>query len=98
MSGRVAMRRLVALSALVLIGAAPPPAGERPAGEGVICMMGLVNAAAEVGRRCNPGQNAEFQVELERTVVRIDQYVLQNSKTSREQISEFKRKQARVGA
>ena len=90
------MRRLIALSSLLAIGAAPPT--EPPAGEGVICMMGLINAAAEVGRRCYPGQNAVFQAELEREVVRIDQYVLKNSTANSAQIAEFKRKQARVGA
>ena len=67
-------------------------------GEGVICHMGIYNMLAEYGRRCSPPPKPEFQAELERSIVRIDEYVLANSKISRDQIAAFKLKQSRVGA
>ena len=68
-----------------------------PAGEGVICALGIYNAMAEVGRRCLDGQEPEFQAELDRTVSQIDEYVLRNSDTSRADLMAFKREQALLG-
>ena len=98
----------ISFSALSLLGAvscgtrpdATPKmaaARERPAGEGVICAMGIYNAVAEVGRRCFPGRDAEFQAELGRTVSRIDDYVLANSGWTSEDLARFKREQSHVG-
>lgn len=61
-------------------------------------MMAIYNAAAEVGRRCFPGQNPELQETLEQAVTRIDTYVLENSEASPALLETFKREQAHVGA
>jgi hypothetical protein len=90
------MRAFVALSALALIGATPPP-DEPPPGEGVICMLALVHAAAEVGSRCFPGQNPTFQAELETEAGRIDEYVLKNAPMKPGDLAKFRREQALAG-
>lgn len=72
---------------------------EPPAGEGVICSWAIVTVLAEVGDVCFPGQNPALQAELRRSVARIDQYVLRNSKTmTSARMAEFKRQQGHVGA
>ncbi|MBI1251792.1 MAG: hypothetical protein GC189_10000 [Alphaproteobacteria bacterium] len=69
-------------------------------GEGVICAWALYSVAAEVGRRCFPGQNVEVNEELVRSVARIDAFVIANTdpQTTKQQIDEFKRQQGGVGA
>jgi hypothetical protein len=101
-------KRAVAATALIIaIGSGSLAASQgkvisgkyEPApGEGVICAMGIYNALAEYGRRCSPPPNPEFQAELERSTIRIDQFVLANSKISLDEIAKFKLKQSRVGA
>ena len=66
-------------------------------GQGVICSMAILNAMAEVGRRCFPGQNPEFQAELARATALIDDYVLRNSDWTPADLERFKREQAHVG-
>ena len=74
----------------------PPPA-TIAASTGVICMMAIFNAVAEVGRQCFSGQDPEFQAELRRTVDQIDQYVLRNSPATPADLERFKREQANIG-
>jgi len=106
--------RLPATIALVLAGlpAASTSAADRgddpsarPAtqlvyapGVGVLCLLGLTTAAAEVGRRCRNGQNPAFQAELDRSVTLFDEYVRRNSNTTPEDVAAFKREQGLVGA
>lgn len=68
-------------------------------GEGVICAWAIYTAAAEIGRRCHPGENAEAQEELQRSVSRIDAYVVANTNPheTQQQLDEFKRRQGHVG-
>ncbi|WP_166038070.1 hypothetical protein [Sphingosinicella sp. YJ22] len=73
------------------------PSATIPAGTGVICIMAIFNAVAEVGRRCFPGQDPEFQAELGRAVDQIDQYVLRNSAATPADLERFKQEQANVG-
>jgi hypothetical protein len=90
---------LACVSSSVSAFTSPDPANilperqARPAGEGVICLWGITNAAAEIGRRCRPGQSSAFQAELERSVGRVDAYVLRNSPATAEDIARFKREQ-----
>lgn len=82
---------------------APPPAArkpprEPPPGEGLICTWALVVNSAEVGRRCFPGENPEFQAELERSEARLDAFVPANGKDATpENIARFKATQGHVG-
>jgi hypothetical protein len=73
-------------------------AREPPPGEGAICALALFAAAAEVGRRCFPDERPALQAELDRASARLDAFVLANSRTSRAELDELKRKQALVGA
>jgi len=91
------MRSLVALSAMVLVGAAPPPV-EQPPGEGVLCAMVFVDVVAETGRRCFPGQNEAFQARVEGAETKFDAYFLKNTPATPRQLAEFKKDQAGVGA
>lgn len=59
--------------------------------------MGILNAMAEVGRRCFPGENPELQAELARATARIDEYVLRNSNATPADLQSFKRDQSQVG-
>lgn len=71
----------------------------RPApGEGVICALAIFSAMSEVGSRRFPGEDAEFQSELARSVTRLDEYVLRNSERTIEDLSAFKKEQAHIGA
>jgi hypothetical protein len=85
------------LTALSLIGATPPPT-EQPPGEGVLCAMVFVDVAAEVGRRCFPGQNPVFQARVESAEAKFDAYVLKNGPATPELLAKFKREQAGIGA
>ena len=58
---------------------APTAAREPPPGEGLVCVWALVVSAAEVGRRCFPGENPEFQAELERSEAKLDAFVRANA-------------------
>jgi hypothetical protein len=85
-----------------MIGGGNPPAKmdverEQP-GTGVLCMWALVNAAAEVGRRCRGGQNPTFQAELDHSVSRFDEFVQHNSDATPEQLAQFKNEQGMSGA
>ena len=91
------MRALIALSALVLIGAVPPAPLPLPPGEGVLCAMVFVDLAAEAGRRCHAGENAAFQARVEAAEAKFDAYFLKNSPATVEQLAAFKRDQAGVG-
>ena len=68
-------------------------------GEGVFCAWAIYTVVTEVGRRCHPGENAEVQAELERSVSRIDAYVVANTNppVTPQQIEEFKRQQGHLG-
>lgn len=90
------MLRFVALSGLVLIGAAPPPV-QYPPGVGVLRMMAFVDVTAEAGRRCFPDQNPAFQARIERAEAQFDAYFLKNTPATPEQLAKFKREQASVG-
>jgi len=70
--------------------APPDPAAERPAGEGVLCMMAIANAMAEVGRRCRPGEDPEFQAELARSIARFDDYVQRNAPATPADLAAFR--------
>ena len=72
-------------------------AAETRPGVGVLCMWALVNVAAEVGRQCKPGRDVAFQAELDRSVIRFDEFVLRNSDTTPAQMAEFKRVQGMSG-
>jgi hypothetical protein len=90
-----------ASSSAVLLNAeppadSPPESRERALGVGVLCLWGITNGAAEIGRQCRPGQNLAFQAELERSVSRFDDYVLRNGLTP-EQVAQFKREQGLSG-
>ena len=71
---------------------------ERPAGEGVICALGILSAMKEVGNRCFAAQDSEFQSELARSVMRLDEYVLSNSEQTAADLEAFKKDQSEVGA
>jgi hypothetical protein len=73
-------------------------ARERPAGEGVICALGISSAMKEVGDRCFAGQDPDFQAELARAVARLDEYVLTNSEWTPSDLEAFKKDQSEVGA
>ena len=60
---------------------------------GVLCMWAIVSVASEVGQRCRPGRDPEFQAELERAVSRFDDYVLRNSDATQEGVARFKMEQ-----
>jgi hypothetical protein len=93
------MRKLVLLLATpALVGAAPPPPRLSPPGEGVLCMMVFVDVAAEVGRRCFPGQNLPFQTRVESAEAKFDAYVLKNGPATPAQLAAFKKDQARIGS
>lgn len=78
---------------------APTAAREPPPGEGLVCAWALVVSAAEVGRRCFPGENPEFQAELERSEAKLDAFVRANARSSTpEDIARFKATQGHVGA
>jgi hypothetical protein len=80
--------------------AAPPtrtPERTPPPGEGVVCAWAIYAVVAEIGARCFPGDAPEFQAELNRSVGRIDAYVLKNSKMTPEDVARFKRDQGHVG-
>ena len=62
-------------------------------GEGLICSAMFLVVAAEVGRRCFPGENIAVHDELGRSIARIDNFVLSNSATTPAQLAEFKRRQ-----
>jgi hypothetical protein len=68
---------------------------ESEPGEGVVCAWAIYSAMAEVGGRCLPEEDLEFQEELQRSVARIDEYVLLNASppVTVEQVAEFKREQ-----
>jgi len=101
------------IAALLLFGCTPAPAGpladgdisrvagsarQAPAGEGVICTLGIFSAMKEVGNRCFPGQDADFQSELGRAVERLDEYVLTNSEWTASDLETFKKDQSLVDA
>jgi hypothetical protein len=79
---------------------ASPEAPATPPGEGVLCVWALLTVAAEVGRRCHPGEEVEFQEELAASLASIEAFVVANSDPppTPEEIARFKHDQGRVGA
>jgi hypothetical protein len=60
----------------------PGPAGvetDRSGKGAVLCAWGIYEAARAAGRACFDGQDGPFQAELERSISRIDQFILANS-------------------
>lgn len=72
-------------------------AEEPPAGEGIYCAWALYGFASEVGSRCFPGQDQDFQANLRQSVARLETFVRQNSRVTEEEIATFRKDQARVG-
>ena len=77
---------------VLLFGLAASPAlADEPApaapGAGVMCVLGVEVAAAEVGRRCFKDQDPALQVELGRAVARLEDYVLENGPPSPEDLA-----------
>ena len=73
------------------------PTDPRP-GEGVLCVWAFVAVAAEAGRRCRPGRDPEFQLELAHAMSRFEEYVRRNSDHTRAEIEQFERDQGMGGA
>jgi hypothetical protein len=71
---------------------------EAPAGEGVLCLFALTQAAAEVGRQCHAGDNPAVQAELDDAVVRFEAYLLSNSNATPADVARFEREQGFAGA
>jgi hypothetical protein len=46
----------------------------------VLCVWGIYQAAKAVGAECHKGADAAFQSELERSLNRIDEFIVANSK------------------
>jgi hypothetical protein len=74
-----------------------PPAMREPT-MGTICAVALYSAVQEVGKRCFPGEDAEFQAELGRAVARLDSYMLSHSDMDQAALDSLKREQSLVGA
>lgn len=90
------------LAALLLALAGAPAFGDtpeqaEPPGTGVLCGWAFMAFAAEVGRQCFPGQDAEFQAELAGYVSRYDDYVARNGGATPDQIAAFKTRQGHFG-
>ena len=45
----------------------------------VLCIWGILEAARAAGRECFKGQDQEFQSELDASLARMDQFIIQNS-------------------
>lgn len=90
------------IAGLVMVALATGPAVAQPSsekpGEGVICAWAIMTTMAEVGDRCFPGEDPDYQRELHSAVSRLDAYVAKNSKRTPAEIQAFKRQQAHVGA
>ena len=69
----------------------------RPPETGLLCIWGLTNAVAEVGRRCRAGQNPAMQAELESAIIRIEARVRQSG-IREDLIAAFRREQGLGGA
>jgi hypothetical protein len=67
-------------------------------GEGMICLFGVLVIATEVGDRCFPSTDAEIHSELHKSVARFERFILDNSKTTRADLENFKKTQGHVGA
>ena len=71
-----------------------PSAPERPAGEGAICAWAIYTAIATVGAKCFPGENPDYQAELQQITGKLDAYVARNAKDmTPAKAAEFKRRQ-----
>ncbi|NIJ07836.1 hypothetical protein FHS31_001446 [Sphingomonas vulcanisoli] len=46
----------------------------------VLCMWGIYQAASAVGLECHKGEDAAFQNELKRSLDRMDDFIIKNSK------------------
>jgi hypothetical protein len=77
---------------------APSPPAVREPTMGTICALALYTVAQEVGKRCFPGEDSEFQAELDRAVARLDAFVLANSDMGQAGLARPKREQSLVGA
>src|SRR3954470_18213705 len=69
------------------------PAVREPA-MGTICAVALYSAVQEVGKRCFPGEDSEFQAEVGRAVARLDAFVLANSDMGPAGLERLKREQS----
>lgn len=60
----------------------------------VLCIWSIYDAVRLVGRECHPSQDAAFQVELEQSIARIDEFIIANSTrpVSKEQINALRAK------
>ena len=67
-----------ASSAVLAQNGAPPPADLSGKGA-VLCAWGIYEAARAAGRECFNGQDGAFQAELDRSLGRIDRFILANS-------------------
>jgi hypothetical protein len=97
---------LAAALALLAASAQAGPASEtalsRPAvrepAMGTICAVALYTVVQEVGKRCFPGEDSEFQTQVARSVARLDAFVLANSDIGQAGLEQLKREQSLVGA
>ena len=65
-------------------------ADEPPAGHGVLCLGTLIYIADDYGRRCKPGEDAEFQARLSVLSGRFDAYIIKNGPADEKQLAAFK--------
>jgi hypothetical protein len=93
---------LAVLAGSAQAGTAPETALSQPSvrepAMGTICAVALYTAVQEVGKRCFPGEDAEFQAEVDRAVARLDAFVLANSDMGEAGLERLKREQSLVGA
>lgn len=47
----------------------------------VLCMLGILEIIKKAGSECYKGKDADFQLEVGRSIERIDRFVVQNSPT-----------------
>jgi hypothetical protein len=47
----------------------------------VLCALGIFELVRAVGSKCHKGQDSEFQNEIDRSINRIDQFIITNSVT-----------------
>ena len=97
------MKRLSLLGVALSLACGPAlaqasKAPDAPPGQGVICAWATVGMVAEVGERCFPGEDPDFQREARAAVGRFDAYVLNNSKMTPADVAAFKRQQGVSGA
>jgi hypothetical protein len=92
---RMKWRPAIALLTMATTSSASAQADFAP-GEGIFCAAAIYQAAAQAAKRCFPVEAVELRAELDRSIERLNAYILSNSDWTPERLAQFSDEQIKI--